>query len=287
MNQFFYFFILYLLSLGIIWITGGTIMVPFMQNKDYKSLKYNFFRMLSGILALTFISSLYFTQGKTIFWLFGIIPVIMLLQKKDKLSFSLARKISYWLPNSYLLLLIPAPFLIQYLNFGPINSFIPFDIIDYVTVSEFNAIHGRENIFGTLNAFSTVQIADHSPYHYAELWLNQLFSRLYNNNPGKNLLYVTYSTLFLTVLSGFISLFEQNGIKKIWLPLIVVAVFFGGPIYWSGVAEWFGNVKYLGGSFIIFENFGFFRKYHFICSSCTETSLLYFTIYSCYFPTKQ
>jgi hypothetical protein len=259
MNDILDYFGLYLLSITIIWLIGVVVMAPFMQSEKVKSLRFTFFRLLSGILTLTFASAIYFTEGKTIFWLLGIIPIIMLLQKKDKLSIiQLSRNPLDWLPNKYLAMLIPIPFLIQYLNFGPSSSFLPCDIIDYVTTMEFNTIYKRENFFGTLNMFPSVKISEHTPYHYAELWLNHLFSKLYNNNPGKNLLYVTYTTLFLTVLAGFISLFAEKGLKKIWLPLIVVALFMGGPIYWSGISEWFGNVRYLGGSFIIFENFGFF-----------------------------
>ena len=165
---------------------------------------------------------------------------------------------------------------IHSLIFKPISR----DYFFYASVCDSLKLYGTENFFPAMNHFFP-GILGLMPYHYPELWLNALFSQLFNCATTNSYFLIVSPILNGTLLIGISSLFEKK-INNIFLLLIISFILLGVsglffPVYYNlgflYESWWHSIVSIIGYSgtkfsfsyiFILLATILFSKKNHYI-----------------------
>jgi hypothetical protein len=81
------------------------------------------------------------------------------------------------------------------------------DFVYYADVSHYIKVTGEENFYASANIMST-DYSGATPYHYFELWLNDLAARCFVSNPLSTLLLVIFPVFFVTLYAGIMAIME-------------------------------------------------------------------------------
>jgi hypothetical protein len=249
--------IFFSLSVYLCWLIGGFLIGLFgvIQKSDPR---VDFFRLSAGILLFIFLTAILHTSGGTVAWILLFLPAA--------LAFDLRKKMGWKLPSMQTLILPPGillvayiPFFVQYFFYGPFDTIIPADIVDYATFSHFNVKNGVENTFSILNDAKGFKSPAMTPYHYAELWFNEGFLAL---SPGFNsaraLLHITYPIFMATFMLGVYAVVPLAHRNRFFALILLLSALFFGPIAGKQLNHLLDNWFAFNQGIIVFENNGFF-----------------------------
>lgn len=211
-----------------------TLSTQFITIKEVNTSFEYFLKMLIILSFAISIYAIYATNGKTLFWSYLLIILVLLLKKKIQLKqFELK---NFFYNISYLLYLIPILILqcILHFNFSKLEFKIPSDdIIVYASYSKQIVEFGQENKYALFSHFYPKLFNGVNPYHFYELWLNALVSLLNKNESIYNLIFITYPLLIWMAFIGLISILDNFKINKIKSKLFALLFLFIGPLYFQ------------------------------------------------------
>lgn len=233
------------------------------QKKDF-AYYIIFSHLISGISFSVIITACIFTNFITTLVLslplFGYI-VFVNRNKKAAIAFCFSKL--YVLP----FFVIIAYLLSVFKGYDMEGNYIQNVFLDYIFYKQviINLIQGQENISEWANILDKGYNGI-TPYHYFELWLTVLISKI-NNLPVLLNFLVYVPTIFISIiLYGILSILENSKSIKISHVFIAVALLFVGQIYlpfyeyffWSGYQHVFTSVGYIpiSGKLFPFALFG-------------------------------
>lgn len=259
MDSLIYYFSAYCLILYSHWLLGGLLLFS-TKWVTPDSQKADFLRLVAGVLTATFLSAIFHTHGRSIFWLFLFLLIPVIQAKGIAFNWTFLRLKQVWIPKPGMALFF-IPFILQFFFYDPLDAFLPTDIVDYVTFSHYNTLNKVENSLGVVNLLLGKNAAAATPYHYAELWLNQLFYTCFPRlNAARLLLHVTYPLLMYLLILGLWSLIPTEGRWRIMYILMAFSVLFFGSLAGSLTNAFLSNFLALNQGTIVFENMGFFEN---------------------------
>lgn len=220
---YFFFIVLFLASL-----------VQFISIKHVQS-SFEYFLKTVIILSVTIsIFAIYETKGITVFWSYILIILILIFKKIilfNKFDFKQFCSDLYFTLYSIPILILQ--FILNY-NFSKGDFKIPSDdIIVYASYSKHIIEFGQENKYALFSHFYPKLFTGLNPYHFYELWMNALVTKLNQDSSILNLNFITYPLLIWIVVIGLISILDTLNINKIKGRIIVILLLFIGPLYFQ------------------------------------------------------
>jgi hypothetical protein len=207
------------LFLMLTYITGDVIVNPFSeQGKTRPFFTRLFVRLLAGLIMFAVTYAVICSSFKTINTGFLILFFLYLYfhyRKHGKINFKADRftSLADWKKVS-LFLFVSGVFFVSwefpgFVKGGIFNySFVDLkDFVYYADVSHYIKVSGQENLYASANIMS----ADYSgttPYHYFELWLNNLAATVFVSNPLSALLLIIFPVFFITLYAGILAIVE-------------------------------------------------------------------------------
>jgi hypothetical protein len=205
----------------------------FIHISNFQNFIFDFFIRQLITLSL-FISSfaIIITKGKTVFIIFIIAFIYLILKKK--VSFVVPKELN---KSSWKCLILIAPIiLVQFLLQFDVLSLIPFlpsaDVIQYASYASSMVEFGSENKYEALiklypNLFSGI-----GPYHYYEIWFTSLIGFFTGKSYVFMLQFIVYPYLIWLFSLGIVAVFEEFS-QKITLKQYVLSFSFllVGPVY--------------------------------------------------------
>jgi hypothetical protein len=259
MDSLIYYFSVYSLVVYSLWLLGGLVLFP-TKWVNLNSQSTDFFRLVAGVLTATFLSAIFHTHGRSIFWLFLFVLIPVIQAKGIAFNWAFLRSKQIWLPKPRMALFF-IPFILQYFFYGPLDAFLPTDIVDYVTFSQYNSLNKVENSLGVVNLLLGKDVAANTPYHYAELWLNQLFYTCFPElNAARLLLHITYPLLMYLLILGLWSLIPTESKWRSTYIFIAFSALFFGSLAGNLTNLFFSGFLAFNKGTIVFENMGFFEN---------------------------
>ncbi len=225
-----------------------------------------FFSSFVGQIIMLSAFALICTGGKSIFLGVPVLFGIYWLMYRKEYSFKgegLINSYSVWNWKSvgFLLILLFIIYTWNFLAFTSIDSPYLLQILDvsspdkdfslYSTAGYFMQYTGIENEFHA-NILTDISFEIQKPYHYYDLWMNNLISTLSNGIYLKRLYLVTHPLMTFTSAVGIVALIEQFGVitsKKIILSILFM---FTGGVLFSIISD----IKF-------FNYIEFYREYFF------------------------
>jgi len=222
----------------IIYITGKSVVVFYNIKADY------FFKLFItlaiGILTIVYMFSVIWAHGITVNILLTPFLIYFFYHYRAKTI----KPVIYWDEIKKEVLWILGAFILIYLY----QSIFFFDFYNGVTRPLFNDYYEHSQISNTLRLFGTestlVDLLYYfpefrhqiSPYHFAELWLNAFFTKLFVNSSVITLYLITISILISTFLIGICSLFEAKLKNRIHILLLSILCLFVTNVYSSQIS---------------------------------------------------
>jgi hypothetical protein len=230
---------------SILYITGYSISKPFYRI---------FIKQLAGVTASVTVTALIYTGGITVTAGFLLTAAGFYFQKRV-FRFSIKgflRQIhtdyKEWCPALFAFAALLLMIAIQHFHLYPASGMISIphpDYVFYARVSVWMAEYGTESF---MYDFFYPQTGTPAPYHYMELWLNTLVTRITGRVPLINLMTVTYSySLFLTWLA-LASLSEAFTKSKTLIILMATAIMFYTPLKFMAAP-----LNFLDGNLHVFQ----------------------------------
>jgi hypothetical protein len=172
--------------------------------------------------------------GKTIFLTYFFVFVFLIHKKIvvfKKIEFEyLFKNKSKILFSIFLLIPIFTLQLLFNFNFTSSSPYLASDdIFFYSTISNQINEFKHENISPILSSLYPKLFSGIQPYHYFELWLNQIFQKLNSLNTVNNLIFVTYPFLLWVLCIGILAISELINIKI--NSIVILMLVFLGPVY--------------------------------------------------------
>jgi hypothetical protein len=213
---------------------------------------------LAGILLIIFLTAILQTSGGTVVWILLFLPAALAFDLRKKLGWRLPPIQTLILPPR-VLLVVYIPFFVQYFFYGPFDTIIPSDIVDYATFSHFNVKNGVENTFSILNDVKGFKSPAMTPYHYAELWFNEGFLAFSPGfNSARGLLHITYPIFMATFLLGVYAVVPLAYRNRLFALILLPLALFFGPISGKQLNHLLDTWFAFNQGIIVFENNGFF-----------------------------
>jgi hypothetical protein len=249
--------IFYSLFVFLSWLLGG-FLIGFFCVIQKSEPRFDFLRLLAGILLFILLTAILHTSGGTVAWILLFLPLAVAFDLRKKMGWRLPPMQTLFLPPR-ILLLVYIPFFMQYFFYGPFDTVIPSDIVDYATFSHFNVRNGVENTYGILNDFKGLKSLGMTPYHYTELWFNEGFLILFPwFNSARALLHITYPLFMATFLLGVYAAVPFPYRNHLFALFLLPSALFFGPIAGNQLNQLLDNCISFNQGVIVFENNGFF-----------------------------
>jgi hypothetical protein len=233
-----YYILLFICS--IISLITGKLILSFFKI-DEKRILYNLFiELIAGISFWVILYSIFRTEFKTVNILFiYILLSLIVIYKKQLSSYIFFNLNTFKRTHKDILILLVTliPFYLYESFFlikrGQFHFHIPYnDYFSYSSWSQLLNINGYENKFLNLTVLFPESFKGMMPYHYFELWLNALISKITNEPSVISLLIITYPLTYAIFTLGLFALLEK--FKKLNLYTVVLTFFFiliGGVLF--------------------------------------------------------
>ncbi len=220
-----------------------------------------FFSLLVGQIATVFLYTIFCSKGQTIQWAFLVPAFFILIELSNTKLTYLPKSIHYTkllaiLISSIICFLWEAVF---FLNIDGFPLKIPFgDSIYYSKISHFLGVTGQENYWCMENYMVGNKEEGIALYHFYEMWLNSLISRLFGLLNLPAFLLVTQSIFYFTGFIGLLAIIEYEHRKFYLSYLIFIALI----LFLSAIhIRLYNDISFMKYSEIIFFNFlGHFSK---------------------------
>jgi hypothetical protein len=223
---------------------------------DKSSITHTFFSVIISITILTSLFAVFYTKGKSIYWSY--ILIFLILYYKKEIYFKKFELLNFRIKFKLIVWSIPILLSQYFLNFN-FRSFLPYipsdDILIYASYSKHLVDFGQENKFALFSQFYPSLFTGMNPYHFFEIWMNSAISVSNNLSYSHNIVFVTYPTLIWVLLLGLFSIGEQftqiTFLKKIYISLLL----FIGPIYFNIYEIIFNDGNFINSSVFTIPGF--------------------------------
>ena len=209
----------------------GRMCMP-LHHVKLKSPAVNFLQFTLVLMAVVFIFSVWATHGVTVNVILGVFLLTYFLANRKRgysLDFNLTLA-----PFGIPLIMFTFFFLVKcfaFYNFSYQAPNIPHnDILYYTTISDFIGETGQENLSNFRNVINS-SFNGLNPYHYFEMWVSALLSRIFGVNSLAVFELLTHSLLLTVTALGFYGLITQlseRGNKYLIFFLSIGLVFYSG-----------------------------------------------------------
>lgn len=200
--------------------------------------KIDLVSIILGLLMSVFIYAAYLTNFKTVLCGIPVILIMIWLFNKgvNKITFN-KQYLNKWNYKTLLVILIPTWIwtLFYYVQFNEYTFFensiysVHPDMLFYVAIGELLNQTGAENTIGNLNLIETG--LECSPYHYFEIYLNNMIQTIFNLNGVISYIQILFP-LSLSLISMIISFILKDFLPKIKTHQLIICsfllVFVGG-----------------------------------------------------------
>jgi hypothetical protein len=231
-------FFLGLLAITIVYIIGKGIICNYTVN----ILFFNklFITLAIGIVSMVYLFSIFQSVGKTINIILSPFIIYFIYHYRTSnntpiLCWAEIKKEMLWSIILFsIIFLYQSLFYIDFHNgcIKPLNI----DFYEHSSYSNSLRLYGAENNFVDILYYFPELRNKLAPYHYGELWLNALFSKLFGNSSVNTLYFITNGVLIATFCTGICSLFENKIKKNISIVSFSILCLFITNIYSSQIS---------------------------------------------------
>lgn len=180
----------------------------FLGNSTEGKISNLFHSVLSGMILMVIIYSIWKTGGVTINWIFVIVPSCYFFLFKKQYLVDLYDGFKFRLKPDNLGLLLTSILLVSLGSFLYVLSLsIENDVIYYSQISEALGEGSSENYYHHYNEI--LNVSGVTLYHYFELWFTSILSELLPLSTIILLKYCTYGVLKVLILLGGLALLER------------------------------------------------------------------------------
>ena len=226
MNDVFYHYIVYVFFIASL-VVLGTLVCKFCFRRFLFSCGTNFFlnlslKLLLGFITVVSVTAIVITRGKTIY-LFTLLLLLLGAFIRTKLEYGIKPiQISSGKPKDYLLVFFVFTLIFVWHYLGTNYSG---DMMFYAKVSNALMDYGVENYKAIYYEYRPVKGI--LLYHYGELWLTGIISRIMDTSSLNVLIYFTYPFFHGLTLISLIGVFVSKGFATLKSFLVSVAVLYG------------------------------------------------------------
>lgn len=208
------------------------------KNESFFSL---FLSLVTGVSIIVSIYAIVCTQGSTVQLPILLLIVAMLLLLRYRTNTISRNTINHATISRtgleklpLLLIIIIVVFSVQYLLlYDPASEYLQTPFQDYVYYSRLTLPLNHRGI--ETNSLEAVfpQFLTEQPYHYSEVWLNALLTRI-TGMPSVWIYFVTSTSVLISIIcAGFMAVFAHFNIRNSWIPVLALLFLFLTGLRWT------------------------------------------------------